>query len=325
MYEAPSYCLDYDFELDKVATWILRGGFSKVLIQLPPALQRCHALVVEELQFRLKRVEVYVSGNPSYGACLVDEFSAKVIGANAIVHFGHVEYPFYKPSIPTLFIPLEWLGADEAWLEEAIASSCSDGECCVVTTAQHIRLVERVCRRVGSKFCGVILGCFLPPEARSCKRVVVVAGGWFHCTSAALHLGLDRDVVCIDPYEKRLSSPKPVIDKLIKVRLWKVSQCVDAKSWLVVNGVLGQNRMEIVQRIIGLARERGVRVRIAIAYRVGVDVIRDLDPCEYDCVVVASCPRIAIDDASSYEKPVLTPGEAIMALSRHVDRYAYPW
>ncbi len=320
----PSFCLEYDFEIDRVVNWLRSGGYRKVLIQLPPALMRCFSYIYSEIESQIENVILTLSANPSYGSCLVDEVGARAVGAEALVHFGHLEYPFYSPSIPVLYIPLEWRGANIEWLAERIEEVCRDVEsCCVVTTAQHLRASRVASGLARARFVGLILGCYAPPAVASCDKVVVIAGGDFHCVSAALMTSANK-VICIDPYERNVKGARSLVEKILRVRLWKISKCINARHWLVIDGVLGQHRSTVIDRIRS-ALSSSQRIHVAVAYNIDKSTIRNIDPCSYDCIVVAACPRIAIDDLSRYEKPVLTPGEALMALEGRIDRYVYPW
>ncbi len=320
-----SFCLDYDFQIDSVSRWVKEKGFKKVVLQLPPALQRCAAYIVSSLAEQIKDVEFIVSANPSYGACLVDEATALAVGAEAIIHFGHVEYPLYKPSIPTLFVPLEWVKANLAWLTATLREVCEGLRCCVVTTAQHLVTISKICRELGIEFKGIVLGCLAPDDLRNCEKVVVVAGGDFHCVSLALRRSSCEGMVCIDPYAKRVFDPCNEFRKILKIRMWKIYECLNAKKWLIVNGLYGQNRSELMNRLKKLVESSGGSAYIASALSISENVIRNLDSEDIDCIVITACPRIAIDDMCSYEKPVLTPGEALMVLTKNLDRYVYPW
>jgi Diphthamide synthase subunit DPH2 len=53
--------------------------------------------------------------------------------------------------------------------------------------------------------------------------------------------------------------------------------------------------------------------------------MRDVDSEWFEAFVVTSCPRLPVDDLYEYEKPVLTPGEAFMALQGRLEPYMFPW
>jgi len=319
------FCLEYDFRIQDVVRWIRSNGFKRVLIQLPEGLMRCFETIVSSINEAVD-VDVVVSANPSYGPCLVDEISVQQMGLDAVIHFGHLQYPYYRPSVPTLFIPAEWAAMDLSWLEKELSRVTADRNAVVVTVSQHLSSVKTVCKRLGIEFGGIMLGCYLPKEVTSRKRLVVVAGGDFHCISAYLHtVGKDVDIVCIDPYAKIVRCGEEIGGKVLRVRMWKVSECLGARKWLVVNGFLGQNRQRIVDEIVRKLLSKNIVARKVSALRIDEEYLRNLGAETFDCIVIVACPRIAIDDLQNFEKPVLTPGEAMMVLSGSTERYVYPW
>ncbi len=323
---AKDFCTEYDFRIGDVISWIKKNGFRRVLLQLPEGFMRCFDLISERITEVLD-VEIVVSANPSFGPCLVDEISARLLNADAIVHFGHLEYPRYRPTIPTLFVPTEWKYMERNWLEEELSRIAGSGKkVVVVTVAQHVSAVREVCKRLGLEFRGVMLGCYIPIDKSFEGTLAVVAGGDFHCVSAYLYSATaNMDVVCIDPYSMTSKSGADVGEKVLRTRVWKVVECLNAKKWLIVDGLLGQNRELIVAEIVRLVKERkGVAHRVN-ALRIDENYLRNLGAENFDCIVITACPRIAVDDLKKFERPVLTPGEAIMVLRGSIERYVYPW
>jgi len=312
-----SFCSDYDFEIERIVSEIRRVNARRILIQLPEGFQRCFPQIAEEISSRVRDAILYLTLNPSYGACLVDENAAREVGAELIIHFGHIPYPTYRPSIPTLFIPVEYVRIDYSWLERALSRYSNST---VYTTAQHLRTVSRLCRDLNMVFGGVVLGCWMRKPLT--ERIVIVSGGLTQCLAAQL-MNPRIETVCIDPYSHRIE----VIDsrRVLGARLWKVSKAFDARTLLVIDGMYGQSRPEIVRRIIGEAQRVGTKVWVAKVLRLDESVLRNLELESYDAIVVASCPRIAVDDLAHLETPVLTPGEALAALAKDLERYVYPW
>jgi len=325
-----SFCEDYDFELKRVASIITATKARRILIQLPEGLQRCVDMVVSELR---KYVEddtsILVSLNPSYGACLVDEYTADSVKADLIIHFGHLEYPYYKPRKRTVFIPVEYRGTNRDKILNMVMNLCTSqtNKVCLVTTAQHIKLVNDIvlnlARHCNVEFQGTVLGC-KPVDTRGCEKTVVIAGGKFHCITQALY-AINNDVLCLDPYTYSLWNPKKDVARILRVRYWKMYSAKDAKKWLLIDGMYGQSRPEVLHRIAELLRKQGRSYVVAKVLRLDEHVLQNIGIENFDAVVVLSCPRIAIDDLEHIEVPVLTPGEALMLLEGKLEEYRYPW
>ncbi len=325
-----SFCKDYDFELENIASRIAALNIKRVLIQLPEGLQRCIPEIVSRLRELINRnLEIIVSLNPSFGACLVDEGAAKEVGAELILHFGHLEYPLYRPRLATLFIPVEYKASELDRLLDLLKPLCSNASSrlCLATTAQHIELVKELVARLANscniEFRGVVLGC-IPIDPRECDKVIVIAGGSFHCIAQALYTP-NKEVLCLDPYTYRLWNPRKDVNRILRVRYWKIMRARNARRWLIIDGFYGQSRPNIIRNLVEMLQKKGYSYTIAKVLRLDEAVLRNLGAEQYDAIVVVSCPRIAIDDLTHFEVPVLTPGEAIMILGEELEVYRYPW
>lgn len=41
------------------------------------------------INFRFTEAEVIIMGDVTYGACCVDDFTARALGADMMIHYGH--------------------------------------------------------------------------------------------------------------------------------------------------------------------------------------------------------------------------------------------
>lgn len=348
MTRSEDVCLSYDFELDRVTSYLTQLSAKRVLLQLPEGLQRCAALLSKALKERVPGLEVYVSANPSQGPCLVDLFAAGELSADVIVHFGHLSHPLYGEPPKTLFIAASYEALDRSaqtkLLLEALREICDEltiskegkPKICVATTFQHLNAVKEIVEilaeetRCTLEFKGALLGCS-PVKDESCNAIVVVAGGRFHCLSQALslvHVSQVRStrVKCVDPYTNAVWDPESEMLKVIKVRLWKMAQAARARKWLIVDGFYGQHRPKLVETLASLIERRGGEYLIVKALKVDRELLLNLGGSEaFDAIIVVACPYIPFELAD-FDKPVLTPGEALEILSGdEVGRYRYPW
>ena len=296
-----SFCRDYDFELENIAHRISALNVKRILIQLPEGLQRCAPEIVSRLHELTGRdLEIVISLNPSFGACLVDEGAAKEVRAELILHFGHLEYPLYKPRITTLFVPAEYRASEINKLYDLIKPLCNStsSRLCLATTAQHIGLVKNLVAQLANscntEFRGIVLGC-IPIDPRECDKVIIVAGGSFHCMAQALYTP-NKDVLCLDPYTYNLWNPRKDVDRILRVRYWKIVKAHNARRWLIIDGFYGQSRPDIVRNLIEKLRKKGYSYTVAKVLRLDDAVLRNLGAEQYDAIVVVSCPRIPIDD-----------------------------
>ncbi|MEL9939748.1 MAG: 2-(3-amino-3-carboxypropyl)histidine synthase subunit 1/2 [Ignisphaera sp.] len=328
-----SFCNDYDFEIDNIVKFIEENKARKILLQMPEGLQVCSSLIVDSLKNRLgDSIEIYLSLNPSYGSCLVDEYGASEIGADVVIHIGHDEYPLYKPRKPTLFIRGDYKKIDKEKIRETLKSICNEypQPVCVASTAQHIKELNGILNNIdacSTLFKGIILGC-VPADTKECGIDVIVAGGRFHCIAQALNnyskYGRAK-TICIDPYTNIVWNPEKEVEKILRVRLWKVREAFDARKWLIIDGFYGQHRQSVVDLITNEIKKRGMGYLIVKALKIDRSLLDNIYAGEgFDAVAVVACPHIAFD-LMDYSRPVLTVGEALMALHKDITRYRYPW
>ncbi|MCC6045735.1 MAG: 2-(3-amino-3-carboxypropyl)histidine synthase subunit 1/2 [Ignisphaera sp.] len=328
-----SYCQNYDFEINTIVKFLREIKAKKVLLQIPEGLQLCAPDIIRSVKSILEDIEIVLSQNPSFGSCLVDDWGAQELGAEAIVHIGHVEYKYYKPKLPTLFIRGAYQGIDRDNIIELLLQVCKQHSAkapiCVGTTAQHMVEIQRFIKEV--KDCkilykGVALGC-APINPNECSTVVIIAGGRFHCIAQALYNIASRGFVntlCIDPYTGSLWNPEKDVRKVLNVRLWKVREVFEAHKWLIIDGFYGQHRPHLIANLIEKLRRLGKEYLVTKALRISRDLLDNIGAENFDAIVIAACPHIALDLAD-YRKPVITIGEAIMALDQDMSRYIYPW
>ena len=327
-----SFCSNYNFEIDTIVKFIKERKATKILLQLPEGLQQCALYIEDALRERLgQEIEIYISQNPSYGSCLIDEYGASELGVDAIIHIGHVEYAFYKPKIPTLFIKASYIGIDKEKIRSFLQNICREyaKPICVATTAQHDDEITNIVKDLSNciTYKGIVLGC-KPINDSICKTIVIVAGGKFHCLAQALYtysLNKEVKVLCIDPYINSFWDPIKDVEKILRVRLWKVVEAFNANNWLIIDGFYGQHREELLKVLINNIKKLNKRYTIVKALKIGKELLDNIAAEKhFDAIVVVACPYIAFDLAN-YEKPVLTVGEALMALNKSIERYIYPW
>ncbi|GER55411.1 diphthamide biosynthesis protein 2 [Striga asiatica] len=96
--------LEANYEIARVAEFILSRNFTRVALQFPDELLKDSMRVVKALRQELEsHVKLYVMADTTYGSCCVDEVGAAHVNANCVVHYGHT---CLSPTstLPALFI-----------------------------------------------------------------------------------------------------------------------------------------------------------------------------------------------------------------------------
>lgn len=98
---------NYDFEIPKTIWRLTEAKAKRVALQLPEGLQMFSCMISDILMKFCKPTieDVIIMGDVTYGACCVDDFTAKALGCDFIVHYGHsCLVPLNKIDIRTLYV-----------------------------------------------------------------------------------------------------------------------------------------------------------------------------------------------------------------------------
>ncbi len=343
----PCEGVPYDIPLEGLSSL---ENARKIAIQVPPGLRPFLDRIGECIAQRLPGSEVLLHMDPIYGACdLAYPQLSWVVGVDGIVHVGHTPYPVElagphaRPSsVRTVFLPAysrAWPSEDLLGRAASILRGRGSARVAVVGTAQHVHQLGAVGRALSGLGLEVVVPRGYPPffgdgqvigcDYRVAVRVsrdfdafVIVSGGRFH--PLGLYLAVQKPVVVVDPYRGEAQDFTVEGERVLKTRLFKVMQAIDARSIAIIAGLkTGQYRPRLVSALLGLARRRGARARVYLSDRLSIEDLRSIP--RSDAVVVTSCPRLPIDDLAEHDVPVLTPGEARMALTGKLEPYIFPW
>ncbi len=322
----------FDLRLEYIASWIRDRGFASVAIQLPEGL-KIRATEITDFIVKNTGSQVIVLGDPCYGAC--DTFVSFGDIADALVHFGHSPIPSLEVPDNVLYIEALYT-ADISDKVRSIAGELPEN-IGLIATVQYIRCLDdakavlescgkKVLIGTGDKrtvYPGQILGCDCSAAeavASSVDMFLFIGEGDFHPLAAAF--GVGKDMRVLNPITGELRSVDEVRDRILRKRFAAIERARDAKSFLViVCSKVGQRRDEVADDIVSKIRASG-----RIAYKAYMNELSPQNLMAYrvDAFVSTACPRLAIDDYSRYDKPILTPPEAEIAIgSREWEHYEF--
>jgi len=157
---------------------------------------------------------------------------------------------------------------------------------------------------------GQILGCDLTAATSIAYLVnsfLYIGDGFFH--PIGLSLATEKEVIAADPSQGKVMKEeiKHMKNKILKKRYAIVARAMNGKKiGIIIGEKLGQQRLELARRLKKMAEKKGFS-----AYLFSANVISPkIDYLDIDFFISTACPRIAIDDAEIYKKPLLTPIEA---------------
>ena len=79
---------NYNLEIPKTIWRIRRDQFKRVALQLPEGLTM-FATTISDIIEKFTGAETVIMADVTYGACCVDDFSARALGCDLMVHYGH--------------------------------------------------------------------------------------------------------------------------------------------------------------------------------------------------------------------------------------------
>lgn len=322
----------FDLKLEYIAKWVSDRGYASVALQLPEGLKIRATEVVDFLSERTG-ADCIVLGDPCYGAC--DLFIRYRELAQCLVHFGHSPIPSQGDDPDILYIEAD-MGLD---IREGL-SAVVDGlaqRVGLLATVQYIECIpqaEEVLRGSGrspavgkgdGRLChpGQVLGCNCSSAysvADDADEFLYIGEGDFHPLAAAF--GVNKPIKVFNPVTGELRSVDDIRDRILRRRFAAIQLAKDAESFLViVCDKIGQKREDVADALVKTIRARGLK-----AYKVYMNELSPQNLMAYrvDAYVCTACPRIAMDDAARYDRPMLTPPEAEVAIgAREWEDYVF--
>ncbi|WP_324736674.1 diphthamide biosynthesis enzyme Dph2 [Thermococcus sp. SY098] len=295
---------------------------KKVLIQAPEGLKKEAQALAEFLENN--GIEGIISGDVNYGACDLADRDAKMLGCDALIHLGH-SYMQLNLEVPTLFVPAFAKADVVKALEKNLNEIKKLGrKIALVTTVQHIRDLERVKQFLEGKgfqvfigkgdnrvsFAGQILGCNFTAArvGRDVDGILFIGAGYFHPIGVAL--ATKKPTLAINPYSGDFAWINT--ERIARKRWGMIAKAYDAKKFGVIISIKrGQLRLGEAKRIMKLLKEHGREAQLIAMNYINPEALEGFD---FDAYVVVACPRVPIDDAERWRKPILTPPEVELLL-----------
>jgi 2-(3-amino-3-carboxypropyl)histidine synthase len=310
----------FDLEEARLKEEIEKRNAKRVLIQLPEGLkpQAPRLATIIEKTGAL----AIVSADPCYGACDLPLGESEILNADLIVHYGHSPMVGRLGRIPVLYVEARTDIDLKTSVEKALPLLGARKRIGLVTTIQHMDMLgetREILRQAGKSVVIGDAGSLLAGQATGCNysnalaiskdvdAFLFLGGGRFHAVGVAL--ATSKPTVAADPYENEAHIVDDEVQKIIRQRWVSINEAIGAEHFGILVGLkVGQSWLD-----------RGLQVRESLA-KIGkkttVLAIREVDPMRLmqfpslEAYVNTACPRISLDDASRFPKPVLTLDEA---------------
>lgn len=309
----------FDFEEERLKQEIARLGAKRVLLQLPEGLKP-EAPRLAKIIEKTGALPI-VSADPCYGACDLATSEAESLAVDLIIHFGHAKLLKHE-KVPTLYLETRATITVDSAVEASLALLTRYSKIGLATTVQHVQTLDAVREilvRAGKvvvigdagrmSYPGQVVGCDfsnVKSVAQEVDAFLFVGGGKFHALGVAL--ATSKPTVVADPYDKTAYSVDKEAKKILKQRWASIEEAGRAKIFGVLISLKpGQKHFDEAVKIKDTVEKMGKTAFLFATREILPETLMEFPTV--DAYVNTACPRISLDDASKFRKPVLTVNE----------------
>jgi len=317
---------NYNLEIPKTIWRIRREGFKRVALQMPEGLT-LFATTISDIIEKFTGAETVIMADVTYGACCVDDYSARALGCDLMVHYGHsCLIPVDRTSgIKMLYVFVD-IKLDSLHFIETLKANLDRGQkLSLVSTIQFVATLQAAAtdlREAGFNVeipqakplsPGEILGC-TSPHMKDSHNLVYLGDGRFHLESAMIanpHLNSYR----YDPYSKVFSQEFYDHELMKRNRHEAIGRAAEADTWGLILGTLGrQGHPPVLERLKEKAEAAGKAVVTVLLSEIFPQKLALMS--SVGAWVQVACPRLSIDWGLSFPSPILSPYEAAVAVKQ---------
>ncbi|EAU81544.2 diphthamide biosynthesis protein 2 [Coprinopsis cinerea okayama7 len=291
---------DY-FEIERTRREIVEGGYRRVALQFPDELLGYSVPVAKALRRGTGeeggKVEVYILADTSYGNCCVDEVAASHVDADFIVHYGYACLS-KTARLPVLYV----FGKAEVDVED-----CKWG--------QGRRRKHR--EKELEEALGMAVGRSVTTTLGDGPQTIVYVGPQTLRLTNLLLTRSTSTVVSYDPTSKTTALESVQSNRLLMRRYYTLLKARDASTFGILVGTLGVSQyLPLISHLRSLLRRNGRK-----SYTISVGKLNPsklANFLEVECFVLVACPENKVADAKEFLRPIITPFEPEVALSKEV-------
>ncbi|KAF2351985.1 Diphthamide synthesis DPH1/DPH2 [Trinorchestia longiramus] len=319
---------NYNFEIPKTIWKIKQLKAKIVALQLPEGLQIFAETLSDILQSYCGAVCVNM-GDVTYGACCVDDLGAAHIKADLLVHYGHsCLVPIDQTVIPVMYVFVDIQFDSSHFLDTIRSTFKAATPLALVSIVQFVGSLQKLAialREAGYDVLvpqsrplspGEVLGCTSPPLPSNPRYTIVALGdGRFHLESIMIS-NPELDTYLYNPYNKVLSREYYDQPLMKRNRRKAIDEAAKASVWGIIFSTLGRQGNVAVKKHIEGELVAAKKKVVAVDHdQIYPDLFNAMSR-HVDAWVQVACPRLSIDWGHHFEKPLLTPYEAMVALKQ---------
>ncbi|PGH12804.1 diphthamide biosynthesis protein 1 [Helicocarpus griseus UAMH5409] len=317
---------NYSFEIPKTIHRIRTSGSKRIALQFPEGLLLFATTISDILTRFCPGIETLIMGDVTYGACCIDDYTARALGCDLLVHYAHsCLIPVDVTTIKTLYIFVD-ISIDTTHLLATLSRNfAAPKKIAVVGTIQFnatLHGLKAPLERAGYTILipqitplskGEILGCTSPKlPVDEADLLLYLGDGRFHLESAMIH-NPSLPAYRYDPYSRTLSRESYNHTEMLSLRQDAITSARKARKWGIILGALGRqgnpNTMTMIERELDARGIPFVNMLLSEIFPGKLAAMMDVE-----CWVQIACPRLSIDWGYAFARPLLTPYEALVAL-----------
>ncbi len=311
-----------EVDLKPVFSAIQKQTAKLVALQFPEGLKTRAKETAEEIEQKTG-AKTIVFIDPVFGACMLADETAKRLGCDLLVHFGHSR--FYEEEMSTVYVPVFYeipkkqiqKTADKIAAELQKQKIKKIG---LAGTIQYLPALPKIKKKLEQKGFlvkigkgsnvsdGQVLGCnYSSPLAaiKEAEATVYVGDGRFH--PIGIVLSTSKPVFTIEPFELEWREIGNEKDQFVRKRMVLVGSLLEAKSFgILVSTEKGQWGIQKALLAKEAIEKKGKKAVILAGNLLRPDYVLGI---KVDCLVNTACQRIATDDFANYSAPVISFAE----------------
>lgn len=309
----------FDFEEERIKQEIIKLGAKRVLLQMPEGLKQ-EALRLSKIVEKTGALAI-ISSDPCYGACDVAASEAELLGADLIIHFGHSKLLKHE-KVPTVYLEARATVLVDDVVISSLPLLAEYTRIGLATTVQHVQTldsVREILTRAGKtvvigdagrvNYPGQVIGCDysnVKSIAADVECFLFIGGGRFHALGVAL--ATSKPTIIADPYGKSAFALQLEVQKILKQRYASIEEAERAKTYGILLSLKpGQKHFDKALRIKESVEKIGKTACLLAVREILPEVLLEFP--NIDAYINTACPRISLDDASKFQKPILTINE----------------
>ncbi|KAF3911557.1 hypothetical protein ABW20_dc0110262 [Dactylellina cionopaga] len=328
---------NYNFEIHKTVYNIQKHSATRVALQMPEGLLM-FACTVSDIITQFCNCEVLIMGDVTYGACCIDDYTARALGCDFMVHYAHsCLIPSDVNKIKTLYVFVS-IDIDAKHFVATMTRNFTAGKhLAIVGTIQFNATVHGVKHELESEgglkitvpqilplSKGEILGCTAPKLSAQKNRdgsmvdavdaVVYLGDGRFHLESVMIQ-NPNIPAYRYDPYSRKFTREEYDHEEMYGLRRDAIQQAKKAKKFGLILGTLGrQGNPNTLANLEDRLKEMGIDFVLLLLSEIFPGKLAMF--ADVDAWVQIACPRLSIDWGYAFPKPLLSPYEAFVALGK---------